>query len=182
MFRTEDAERVRRILNSAEAATQTRISEEQAALAKLDTAQRADELQKRNENERMLRATGVVTLFEEIRNSGIVTWNNHPIHDEKDVYIFFGREKTPVSFINFEPALVVEFYEIGRIGLAFNHGHGSYKETLDGIEAYLDEGDELVIEGSDKMQVGINLSLADAVGRAILNPKKLEKPEFEPEI
>lgn len=89
--------------------------------------------QRAAENKRILENSGVVKLFEEIRDSGLVKFIYDPIYKTErkptDHYknTFWGKkfvgnweERTEVKVSDFEPAKIVWGYENSSISLQFN--------------------------------------------------------------
>lgn len=105
------------------------------------------------ENESRLRATGVVNLFESIRDEGVVTGGS-------------GSVKVEVAGV-----------EEVRVYMEFDWGLDGYRSI---ISASLKK-DKLVIhaEGRDLVVESKGFSLADAVGFAIVHPTR---GQFHPDV
>jgi len=146
MTRKEDIERVRQIVSGAEMDKREWVDDQKIAQAN----ESANKFQKKKESEARLRATGVVDLFEKIKGEHVVEYRNGiPAIVEVDGGIVDLVFNCSPGYLHYGDICVDEHY----------------------IEAKL-EHSELIISGREEMVVGIELSMADAVGKAIVDPKE----------
>ena len=114
-----------------------------------------------------LRETGVVDLMEAIRDEGILKLRDKPSRMVKSVNSLFG-ERLELIKLDFEPAVIWVKCD-GTVTMQFDGNR------LVGAEM---EGGSLIVWGEERMVVGKDLSLVDAVGRAILNPRVVEDRDY----
>lgn len=85
-----------------------------------------ESMQRSIENKKILESTGIVRLFEEIRDSGIVKSKDEPIYEIVPRYrtIFFGEKvqdgTVSVKIGDYEPARIIWGEECQIVTLAFN--------------------------------------------------------------
>lgn len=152
MTRKEDVEKVRQILGDAEMVwkrveSQQRVDEEN---------RKAKELREKNEAEARLRATGIVDFFESLRDQGVVKWDHRPVYETKRKV--FGEKLVKIQ--DYLPACIL--LEGNTVRIFFDDETGPYN-----VKSYL-EGKRLIVEGREKMTVGKDLNMANAVGKAVL--------------
>ena len=143
MTRKEDVERVRQIVKSANEIKKRQADDQGIA----ETSRMSKELQKKGDSEAGIRATGIVDLFEAIRDEEVV----------RGSYGGYGYSPADVEV---QGCMVSIRFDIFRTNYHL-------------VEARLEDG-LLVVEGEEKMIVGKNLGMADAVGKAIANPRHIE--------
>lgn len=110
-----------------------------------------------NENKRIFESVGIIKLFEELRDSGIVRAENTPVYEQTPVYkqrIFggekqIGTKKTKIS--DFTPAKIVYGTENKSISLIFNIRSG----FIDRYQTYYYD-DRITFSITDDKKISLN--------------------------
>lgn len=157
------------MVDSAKMIEARRIQNEAVARNDRIVAERKKKERIKREVEEKMRSTGIIDLFEEIRNKGIVKYDDTPLYGEKKSYNFFGKETIDrVKVASYRPAEVS--FDGMKATIIFDYFKGCMSHKYSVVEAYFDD-EILVIEGADKIIVGEKLNMVEAVGMAIVNPK-----------
>jgi len=130
----------------------------------------------RAQNETRLRGTEVVQLFEQLRKSGIVTADDHPVYGDQERKGWFGSRMERVKVRDYDPAIVMFRGENhDEVVLLYNRVFSRpCNDNDDGGEAYSGITAQIFPDGSLKVNGEIvNNNLYEVVTRAILKAKGL---------
>lgn len=140
------------------------VEKENAICAKKD----ADEIQKKIDDDLRIKATGIINLFEDIRDEGIVKYSSSPEFEEKESNPSGKKVVVGVKVRDYTPASILIDEDGAK--MIFNHCDiNSTDYEYDIIEVYF-ENNLLIVQGREKMIVGENLSMSEAVGKALADP------------
>lgn len=163
MTRKEDVEKVRQIVSDVEGRKREALDKERM----IHESKVAESLRRQKEDEVRFRATGIVDLFEAIRDEGVVKYGDWPVYETREVRRFLGSGQVRVKVGDYKPAHVVM---CGGNSVSILFGcSGGHVKVVRACFNYLNKG-LFVVKGREKMVVGKDLSMADAVGRAISDP------------
>ena len=155
MTRKEDINVITNMVNNERLERTRRLENERIMKERTKENQRLEEQRLKDEAENRLKVTGVVDLFQQIRDEGIVNNGDAYFKIEKGKGIF-GKDKQVK--VDFRPA---------EVKLCGNNVELSWGR--DSVFAYFNN-DLLIVEGRNRMVVDKDLALVEAVGRALISP------------
>jgi len=140
MTRKEDVKQMSDILAGAAIKTSVVVIEDEESLRKRKVA----------DNERLIRATGVVDLI-------------NRACDERLVSLKIGSRKKE------RPEVYLVSTDEPSVKVCFNYGMVQGQQVHDYIEAHI-VGENLIISGEESYVVGKELTMVEALGQALANP------------
>ncbi|MDD4785509.1 MAG: hypothetical protein PHH12_03615 [Candidatus Shapirobacteria bacterium] len=146
--------------------TITRISQQNKEIEERNKKEqeRANSEKRAIENRKIFEEAGVVKLFEEIRDSGLVKCNDKPIYGKESIYkkkLFGGKEQVGTKIVklaDYIPAKINWGEECGSISLLFNERKNS---KIDSCEPDSYNYDCCYLEILSNKKIGISKSIQD---------------------
>ena len=128
--------------------------------------------QKIIENETRLNETGIVSLFERLRQDKAVIYSPEPEYNSVIVTRrrFLGGLETKITrevVLDYTPAKVIVSGPVAELHFDFDRQN----RRVSVIGAELADGDQLFIVGRERIRVGEDISLKEAVEKALADPQ-----------